>query len=229
MPDLPPIDYDQPIALFPLPGCVLFPHATLPLHIFEPRYRRMTRDALDADGLIAMALFQGNHWKDDYHGKPALRPAVGVGRIVQHQRLPDGRYNLLLIGVARARILDELPHDPYRLARLEPIESLDSLEIDLADQRQQLEQLLRDPTLAQLAAVVRLLAVLDRQPSTIDLTDLTAAALLDQLEPRYSLLADPDPAVRVARIIDHLRHLRRTLRIADRFQTEPDPNGSTRN
>jgi len=105
--------------LFPLPNLVLFPQVVQPLHIFEPRYRQMTADALAGDRLIALALLRPG-WEADYEGRPAVHSVVCLGRIVAEQRLPDGRFNLLLRGLSRARVIEELPADkPYRLARLQ--------------------------------------------------------------------------------------------------------------
>lgn len=105
--------------LFPLPNVVLFPHVVQPLHIFEPRYRQMTADALADDRLIAPVLLQPG-WERDYEGRPAVCTMTCVGRIFAEQRLPDGRYNLLLRGLSRARIVEELPAKTlYRSARLE--------------------------------------------------------------------------------------------------------------
>src|SRR5947207_8575980 len=93
--------------LFPLPNLVFFPHVMQPLHIFEPRYRQMTADALDGDGLIALAVLQPN-WEKHYEGKPAIAPVACLGKITADQRLEDGRYNLLLRGLTRIRVLREL-------------------------------------------------------------------------------------------------------------------------
>src|SRR5436309_2332195 len=96
------------VPLFPLPSVVLFPRAVLPLHIFEDRYRAMTSDVLDGDRLIAMALLRPG-WEKSYYAKPAVEPVVCVGRILSHEKLPDGKYNFLLEGLLRARISQELP------------------------------------------------------------------------------------------------------------------------
>ena len=96
------------VRLFPLPDLVMFPHVVQPLHIFEPRYRDMLNDALDGDGLIAMSILAPG-WETDYDGRPALLPHVCVGKVVTHQRLDDGRYNLMLLGMRRGRIVAELP------------------------------------------------------------------------------------------------------------------------
>jgi Lon protease-like protein len=118
------VNFGRPIPLFPLDAVTLLPQQLLPLHVFEERYRQMVEHALDGSGQIAMAIFEGDQWKKDYHGRPAIRPAVCVGQIVQHEKLFDGRYNLLVQGVCRARVVEEMPPEEgrlYRLAMLEPV------------------------------------------------------------------------------------------------------------
>jgi Lon protease-like protein len=110
--------------LFPLPNLVLFPHAVQPLHIFEPRYRQLLADTLDSDRLMALVMLQPG-WEEDYHQSPAIHAVACLGRVAAEQRLPDGRYNLLLHGLRRARILDEVPGDRmYRTARVELLEDV---------------------------------------------------------------------------------------------------------
>src|SRR5262249_36873339 len=112
-------DFSGTARLFPLPNLVLFPYVIQPLHIFEPRYRRLMADALADDRLMAMALLKPG-WEGDYHKRPAIHPVVCLGKIFKEERLADGRYNLLLHGLARARVLEELPAEkPYRSARVE--------------------------------------------------------------------------------------------------------------
>jgi Lon protease-like protein len=103
--------------LFPLPNLVLFPHVVQPLHIFEPRYRQLTEDALADDRLITMVLAKPDE-EVDACGQPRLHDMACVGRIVADQRMPDGRFNLLLRGECRFRIDRELDSDAlYRSAR----------------------------------------------------------------------------------------------------------------
>ncbi|HVJ82227.1 MAG TPA: LON peptidase substrate-binding domain-containing protein [Planctomycetia bacterium] len=93
------------IALFPLDGVALFPGGLLPLHIFEPRYRQMTEDALAADRMFAMAIPSGDAAFD-----PApIHPVVCLGEILRERRLADGRFKFILRGEARMRIERELP------------------------------------------------------------------------------------------------------------------------
>ncbi len=103
--------------LFPLPNLVLFPHAILPLHVFEPRYRQMTEDALAGDQQVTIVQIRpmapGTQWIE-----PTPIMEVGcLGRVVQHERLADGRFHLLLLGCKRVRLVRELPSPKlYRIA-----------------------------------------------------------------------------------------------------------------
>jgi len=106
------------IPLFPLPGVVLFPGTLLPLHIFEPRYRALVADALERDRLIGMAMIAGER-PDLAAGRPAVREIGGAGTIVEHELLDDGRYNIVLEGSFRFRIVREELSQPYRTATVE--------------------------------------------------------------------------------------------------------------
>lgn len=112
------------LPLFPLPNVALFPAALLPLHIFEPRYRAMVGDALDGERLIGMAMLRPG-WEGRYEGTPAVYSVGCAGFITHADRLPDGRYNIILRGLEKFRILDERPArdgvDRYRLARVDAI------------------------------------------------------------------------------------------------------------
>lgn len=101
--------------VFPLPGVLLLPRARLPLHIFEPRYRAMTEDAIASDGMIAMAQPRN---PGDQAMDPDLYDIACLGRIVESEKLEDGRWMLTLEGVIRLRIEEELPlKDGYRRVR----------------------------------------------------------------------------------------------------------------
>jgi Lon protease-like protein len=114
-----PDTFDGNARLFPLPDLVLFPYVIQPLHIFEPRYRQMTADALADDRLIALVQLRAG-WDGNDPSPPPVHPIACLGRIVAAQNLEGGRYNLLLQGVSRVRILEELPGEKlYRNARVE--------------------------------------------------------------------------------------------------------------
>lgn len=107
------------IPVFPLPNVVLFPRVQLPLHIFEPRYRAMVRDAIEAEPpLIGMALLRGD-WQEQYEGNPQVFPIGCVGKVVKTVPLPDGRFNILLQGLREYRIQEEFHDKSYRQARVE--------------------------------------------------------------------------------------------------------------
>jgi Lon protease-like protein len=135
---LPPI-----LPLFPLPNVVLFPGVFLPLHVFEERYRALTRDALAGDRLIGMALLRPG-FEGDYDGRPAIYPVGCAGVISHSDRLPDGRFNIVLHGVAKFRIVEELSDGDYRRARVEPLtETTDArAKREIRDMRAKIEGLL---------------------------------------------------------------------------------------
>jgi Lon protease-like protein len=108
------------IPIFPLPNAVLFPNVFLPLHIFEPRYREMVADALDGDRMIGMVLLRPG-WEANYEGTPPVFPIGCAGLITHHERLPDGRYNIILRGLQKFRIRGEDEGRSYRVARIETI------------------------------------------------------------------------------------------------------------
>lgn len=129
------------VPLFPLPNVVLFPHALLPLQIFEPRYRRMTADVLDGERLIAMSLMRPGWDQLSSNAVPPIHRMVGLGRIIAHEKLDDGRYYLVLRGVARAKLVGEKSVDlPYRIGQLELCSDVES-EIAAIDRQDQAEQL----------------------------------------------------------------------------------------
>lgn len=108
------------IPIFPLPGVVFFPGTLLPLHIFEPRYRAMVADALSGERVIGMALAVTDGADPaTFHGDPPVRRLGGAGRIVEHEELADGRYNIVLEGAFRYRIVREERNGLYRVATVE--------------------------------------------------------------------------------------------------------------
>jgi uncharacterized protein len=121
--------------LFPLPNAVLFPKMALPLHIFEPRYRKMVADAWASHRTIGMMLLKPG-WEPEYQGRPPVYEIGCAGRMERCEPLPDGRSNILLRGVSRFRVLQEHAGEPYRLASVEERPDLgDDTEPGMADAR----------------------------------------------------------------------------------------------
>jgi Lon protease-like protein len=138
------------LPLFPLPNVVLFPGVYLPLHIFEPRYRAMTRHALEGDRMIGMVLLKPG-WDEDYDGTPPVFEVGCAGLITHVETLADGRYNLVLQGVDRFRLDSEDQSLSFRqgaVARLEESPLDAAAQQELRRLRQQLESLLL-PTVAR--------------------------------------------------------------------------------
>ena len=132
------------IPIFPLPGAVLFPNVFLPLHIFEPRYRTMVSEALDGDRIIGMVLLRPG-WETNYEGRPAIYPIGCAGLITFAERLKDGRFNIVLRGLEKFRVVDEEDGGrPYRVATIdsisEPVSDADRASMRAA--RRRLEALL---------------------------------------------------------------------------------------
>ena len=108
----------RPVPVFPLPGLVLFPHATLPLHIHELRYRTMIRDALSSERMIALATLKPG-WENDYHGSPEFHELGCVARIEEIEWLPNDCYDLRLLGTHRVRFTRTVREFPYRACEVE--------------------------------------------------------------------------------------------------------------
>lgn len=114
-----PVEFDGRVRLFPLPNHVVFPHTVQSLHIFESRYCEMLLDAMASDELIAMATLQPNY-EYDYFARPPIHPVVCLGRVIGHEPRRNETHDLLLAGLCRARIEEELPPMlSYREARVE--------------------------------------------------------------------------------------------------------------
>lgn len=121
-------DLPERIAVFPLIGVLLLPEEHLPLNIFEPRYREMTRDALAGDGLIGMIQPLD---PEDQAFEPAIYPTGCVGRITSSRQTQDGRYLIVLTGVSRFRVARELERDTlYRQIVADWTPFADDLDVD---------------------------------------------------------------------------------------------------
>lgn len=227
------VHFGRAMPLFPLDSATLLPQQVLPLHIFEPRYRQMVESALDGAGQFAMAVFSGSSWKQNYHGRPAIRPAVCVGQVVQHEKLKDGTYHVLLQGVCRARILYETPpslEKLYREAMIEPIGEDDVDQEQLQPARERLDELLTHTSLKQLRATRPVLQYVrnDEVPTSVVL-ELVSFTLLSDKEIRYKLLEEGDPAARAGLIFRELLSLRVLIDRAAGQHPEHWPKGCSWN
>jgi Lon protease-like protein len=131
------------IPLFPLPNVVLFPNVFLPLHIFEPRYRAMVTDALAGDRIIGMVLLKPG-FEAEYEGRPPIYEVGCAGVITHAEPLADGRFDIVLRGIEKFRVIEEDRSKPYRLAGVQPLQEVASPEqqAEVRQHRQRLEALL---------------------------------------------------------------------------------------
>ena len=113
----------NPVILFPLPSTVFYPGTLLPLHIFEPRYRKMVQDAVAGNLLIGMVMLKPR-WDEDYFGRPLVENIGCAGKIDNLEMLSNGKFNIVLKGLSRFRILEESTEQLYRLATVDFLESL---------------------------------------------------------------------------------------------------------
>lgn len=197
-----PIQYEREIPLFPLPNCVLFPGVVQPLHIFEPRYRRMMADAVGdgGQGAVAMALLKPG-WEKQYYGAPAIHPILCVGRVIAHEKLDDGKYNLLLQGVSRARVKSEGrcagEWGTYRLGRLEPVaDAAGHGEAHEALLRRLLGQIFEKSALKDLTVTPALQALFEESVPLSRLLDALAFSLVQEAEAKQRMLEAVDLPMR---------------------------------
>jgi Lon protease-like protein len=191
--------------LFPLPNLVLFPQVVQPLHVFEPRYRQLTTDALAGDRLIALVLLKPG-WEDEYEGKPSIHPIACLGRIVAEQTLPDGRFNLLLRGLSRVRLGNEVASDhQFRTARAKLLSDgpLPDVETAMGLRRELADRVL--PRFASTAqARDQLKELFQGELPLGPLCDVLSFALPLPVEDKQVLLELLDVACRAQRLIEQI-------------------------
>jgi Lon protease-like protein len=131
------------IPIFPLEPTMLFPGVSRPLHIFEPRYRAMVTDALKGDRIIGMVTLKPGY-EADYAGRPPIYEIGCAGMITDVEELPGGRFNIVLRGLVKFRVITEDHSRAYRFARVDPLPEVltDSQRSELHARRQRLEALI---------------------------------------------------------------------------------------
>jgi len=191
------------LPIFPLPGVVLLPYSLIPLHVFEPRYRKMIRDCQSGAGVLALAnippeaLLEGKE-------PPRVLPVIGVGVLARVEPLADGRSNIVVRGVLRARILEELESgEPYRLVRAERLGERDS--DAAAPVAQELRQLVLAICARRPGAAAQ--ALVQMAGSTAlpgELADAMGAMVIESPQDRQQLLEICAPEERLRRVAQHL-------------------------
>lgn len=188
----------QALKVFPLPQAVLFPGTAIPLHIFEPRYRALVRDCLDGDGVMALVQLQPG-WTEDELARPPMQEMACAGLIVAHEALESGKFNIVLQGTVRVRLLAELAPDKlYREVRAEVVEDLPYAGVEDQLLRQAVlevcQRLPQEPAggLLQLAA----------QHQGGSLADVLGAALVLDPDRRQRILEERDVPARLQLVLE---------------------------
>ena len=208
------------LPIFPLPNLVFFPQTRLPLHIFEPRYRQMVGDALEGEKRFAVVLLRGG-WEHEYFGTPPVYDVATLGVIEQSVKLDDGRYNLLLGGETRVKILEEVSSEPYRIARVRVL-AQPAPEVHAAyAQREWLVELSKQ-YLEYLPGQMEVpeLATASLEP----LTNALIMSLQLEMEEKQRLLETEDVLERAERVGVVLQEKMQALEFLEPFRGGSDPN-----
>jgi len=204
-----PNDFGNVVRLFPLSSVVLFPGVVQALHIFEPRYRQLIQDALQSDELITMAM-ENTEQVSPGDPRPELLSTVCIGKVMSHNEFEDGRYNVLLVGSARAKITKEIVSDnAYRMAEVEIIEDSLRYAPDDADSlRQQVldlfKMLIDQRGLSDVESLSRLF---DGQVPLTQLCDLICFASGAEPTQQQRVLEEPEICRRAEVLIQILQGL----------------------
>jgi len=184
----------EALPLFPLPGLLLYPEAVVPLHLFEPRYRQMMADMVQAgeDRLVIAALRPG--YEQDYDNAPPVFDIAGVGRILKCHRLGDGRWNIVLQGERRVKLLREATSGRlYRRTQVMELVEPPVPEPRAGELRQRLAQALEELLGGGLCL-----------PAAADpgyLADVLLLQLPLELPDRHALFALVDPELRAEQVL----------------------------
>ncbi|MCK5689170.1 LON peptidase substrate-binding domain-containing protein [Myxococcota bacterium] len=191
------------LPIFPLPTTVLFPGIVLPLHIYEERYREMVQDALAGDRVMAIALYKGEYGSGDEN---AVYDVAGAGQIIHAEELSDGCYNIMLQGVGRVRLIEEVQSEKlYRMFRSEPMSQPGERELHAA----QPELVHLQSTLMSLRAAVQkqdaqLVDVINSTSDPVLLSDILAATVVSNPHVQQQLLAADTLSLRLSTLIEAL-------------------------
>ena len=208
------------LPLFPLPNLVFFPSTRLPLHVFEPRYRQMVSDALETDKRFGIVLLRPG-WEADYFGAPAIHGCGTMGTIEQAVPLDDGRFNILVHGDVRFRVVGEIQSEPYRTARVVATPEARRDAHDAWAQREWLADLARQyiQYLPDQSAVPEI--------ETVGLDALTNALIMSlnlDIEEKQQLLEIDDLIARAEKIGSELQNRVESLKFLAPYRRGKDPS-----
>jgi Lon protease-like protein len=184
------------IPIFPLEDVMLFPGMSVPLHVYEPRYKAMIADALKGNRIIGMVLLRPGYEKD-YERSPSVFTVGCAGVINEVEQLPDGEYNITLGALTKYRITREEASKPYRIAHVTAITDTiaDAEAPGLHQRRAQLEALI-----ARSGGRTGLRGIPDGISDDRLVNGISQLAHIDELD-REKLLEAPSPLARADTLI----------------------------
>ncbi|MFO0597987.1 MAG: LON peptidase substrate-binding domain-containing protein [Myxococcaceae bacterium] len=192
------------LKVFPLPPVVLLPGSAAPLHIFEPRYRELVKDAVASDNLFALAQVLPGQ-ESLMSGKPGLEDIVCIGAITMHEQLEDGRSNLVLVGVVRARLLKELAAGTHLYREFEA-ELLEDERVE-ANEDENLRRAVVELVARVPQPVGQRVAQVTSRVTGGQLADVVASTFMQDPAQRYEVLRETDVRARLEMVTEELLSL----------------------
>ena len=208
------------LPLFPLPNLVFFPKTRLPLHVFEPRYRQLVSDAMASEQRMGVVLLKPG-WESEYYRAPAIHELGTLGLIEQAVSLNDGRFNILLRGVVRFRVVEPVGSVPYRIARVVAVPEVAAKPEEAYAHREWLVELSR----RYLELLPGQMEVPELDTANLDaLTNALVMSLNLEMEEKQQLLELDRLADRCERVGELLKKRLEDLQFLAPYRREGDPD-----
>jgi uncharacterized protein len=206
------------VPLFPLPNVVLFPKTPMPLYIFEERYRTMIRETLAGNGELVIALMRTGS-ESTFANVSMVHEIACLGKIESYEELEDGKYNIVVVGTVRVRIIREVQHSPYQLVEVEKIDDMVSEERpeDVVRQHNHLGSLFAKFTELATGAKQHAMDIMPQLDfeSLVNMVAMTLNLAIDQ---KQALLEINDPYLRSDVLVPVLQQQIETLILVRKFE-----------
>lgn len=202
------------VPLFPLATVVFFPNTLLPLHVFEPRYRQMVNDVLCGERIIGMILLKPG-WEKSYYGNPEIYSVACMGRVISAEPVEEGRFNIVLFGLKRVKVLEILDDFPYRTARVGILEDITGINEHIYRER-----------IKQFVSTWNGMLGKEQESHKINietelpierLTDAIASSVISNVFEKQYLLEEPNVEKRAARILNYLETKFRAISLVNKL------------
>jgi uncharacterized protein len=213
------------LPLFPLPNVVFFPRRLLPIHVFEPRDRKMVENVVSGDRLMGVALLKPG-WESSYYDTPPVYRVMGMGKILEYEKLGNGNYNIWLSGLERASIIYEIQEKPFRVAKIEIMRDRHdaSNPSETPHARREMVETARQLSRVSPHLAEDLRKAIDEQVYPGALADAIASVVCSDSYEKHCVLAERDLCRRIRLVTVQMRmRLNQTLAIkslSDSYTTE---------